>query len=141
MNARFPDVLGDFKVVQVANPGAGNIWHYTPDANTIVRPLFIRCLLTASAVVANRYFRVEFEIPNGTLVLASPALVIQTASQAIRYNLSPGGYDPAPITTNHSLHLPGLFITENDDIVGQATGMDPGDVFSDIFLGVLEWRV
>lgn len=141
MNGKLPEIFGDPEIVQVANPAVGALWHYTPPAGTIVRPLFVRCLLTCSGVAGNRYYRLEAEMPNGTIVQTAPSLVIQIANEAIRYNHSQGGFDPAPITTNYSLHLPPMMLTELDDLTGQVSGIDAGDQFSEIYIHLLKWRV
>lgn len=91
------------QAVTIANPGAGNEVSYPGYGDGWrARVMHMGFTLTTSATVADR--RVQVVIRRGTRdFIVSVAEVVQTASLAVRYTVTPGGVASTAIIDNRIL--------------------------------------
>lgn len=121
--------------VYVPAPAPGAQWVYKVDGRFTERVLSIRMVLTTSAVVANRFPRVQVTDHNGTVVISSLAGQSVAANSSLISNLFTGSSDNANGGAGDTFgDIPSLLIPPGWSWGSTVASMDAADQLSGIVL-------
>lgn len=121
-------------------PAAGAEFSFTPKSGGGWLVTYMRFILQASAVAANR--EVSLRLTDGQNAYAQfGATTVQTANQGIAYVVYPGASNGANIGTLKTVDWPsiGLWVPQGHTLSSATTSIDAGDQYSLIFARVLEY--
>jgi hypothetical protein len=98
-------------------------------------PLLIHYLFTASAAVANRFARLEYQTAAGLIVGSLGAAIGSTpvtAAQIRRLTWYPGAAEKQNGASNYEMPLPRAWLVGAEQIRFSATNLDAADAFSEV---------
>lgn len=140
-SSKFPDVLGEYGFIDLADPAVGVLLGWIPADDFVYRPLSVRIVLATDATPADRVVKVVMEVPGGGALIKIPSTVIQVASETKSYWATQGGFDPAPVSDDYTLHLPAVYLHPIDRLQIRCDNFQAGDQLSTIRISYLKWRL
>jgi len=126
----------DILTIPIADPAPGANWSLTVPAGKAYIPLAFYCVMSASAAVATRVFRLSYRF-GGAVIGRGRVPVNQTASSVLA--VSGSLFDPTPISNigGISLVVPYMRLAPGTVIATDIVSLQPDDQLSQIQLTVI----
>lgn len=123
----------------IGSPGAGNDMAVGYQANARARLMTLCMTFTTSAVVGNRFPRIQIA-GGGNLIFTAPVAAAIPASTVAIISIYPGAGQPSVTNNVHLIPVPQTLMLNASSVISTNTpGKDAGDLYNNIFATSEEW--